>query len=770
MRHKYSSILEALSGRTSQYFWASISKEGEENCGNPVSYFAKEFKSQHLTFDISNNRVLANVNINGSIKDLTLYYQSYPIDSEMPGVWFSKHLTIIGPLSYKIRVDDEKIDLSNYAQIEYCKTSLLENIIPLTEVFTNKFKAKLITYTPISEDGQIRPACVIYGLLLENKMNKILEGDIILPETSMNSFVDLIDDKGVGKRDLTLPYRGEIPFKLKPKECEWFPTVIFPDFRPEMYEEISISNSLDWLNSTISYFKHVTGELEMPQDTFTQEYFERQVHQCFHSIPIVDDGSVAGSNWGSYPATRDTWMKDMYYSFLPFTMLEPKLVEKGILWFLNRSVRPDGLYYRGGVSHSLTNALTPVILAGLYYKFTGNKEFFLEHPEVINRLTEIIMDMLNTSDGKVALFKSYWLSDGPSRGDYHTGSNVLAWLALNLTAEIYEKVYGNRWIARWLRSIANKTKEDLNRLCVIEGPFGKQYIEGVNSNGSLPCMCHDGEETDTTLMPFYGFTTFDDPVYKNYMKFSLSEHNEHYSSIVKGIKWIPIFKEEEILQTDIKRPAKFIQGQLGMLNSGATCPGYITGFASISNAEEMREWMLRLRKRTDMDGSMWWWMYPPNPKGEHDVVRAPPLFGAGERSGCRNFVGKSGWAAGTFVALFISEILGLKYDGSDKKLYFRPFSPLSDFSWENFRLGGGLFSVKFLRNDDEIYIYVFNQNPFRVKTIIEVPIEGRFERAEINGAEIKPARRGRFFEKETVIFEMNIDKEDKIEVKIKLKK
>ena len=53
--------------------------------------------------------------------------------------------------------------------------------------------------------------------------------------------------------------------------------------------------------------------------------FERAVMQCFHAIAMNASGEVTGSNWGSFPATRQIWMKDMYYAFLPFCILEPDL-------------------------------------------------------------------------------------------------------------------------------------------------------------------------------------------------------------------------------------------------------------------------------------------------------------------------------------------------------------------------------------------------------------------------------------------------------------
>jgi hypothetical protein len=136
---------------------------------------------------------------------------------------------------------------------------------------------------------------------------------------------------------------------------------------------------------------------------------------------MTTDGQIAGSNWGTYPATRPVWLKDMYYSYLPFFVLDPEFFKTGILWFLKRSIRPGGRYFDGDVSHSLVNALTPVVLAGLYFASTGDSPFFTENPDLKPVLTGILKKVLRTRHQETGLFPSDWISDVPAIGDYHTG-------------------------------------------------------------------------------------------------------------------------------------------------------------------------------------------------------------------------------------------------------------------------------------------------------------------------------------------------------------
>lgn len=86
------------------------------------------------------------------------------------------------------------------------------------------------------------------------------------------------------------------------------------------------------------------------------------------------------------------------------------------------------------------------------------------------------------------------------------------------------------------------------------------YPDIINGD-TINLMMHDGEESDTTLIPFYGYKTYDDPVVRNYARFSSSEENPTYGTECRGIKW----------------------GH----ESGATFPGYTTAFSGVVDEETM---------------------------------------------------------------------------------------------------------------------------------------------------------------------------------------
>ncbi|MBW8347907.1 hypothetical protein K0H71_00430 [Bacillus sp. IITD106] len=754
----FNSIKDALKQPKSKHFWIS-SYNGRYQYGDKESFFGKKLPDQYLTFDISNNKVLANVNSNGSISNLTIYRGCYFSD-DIPGVWVNKDFSSTGPYSFKIKIEESVYDLEDLAWRR--TTSLLDNIFPITEIESEEIKVTLITYTPISSDGKQRLRGVIYGLYLENKSGMEIKGEVLLPNIGDQEDPFSNTDVSIAIADTHQGSGSGISFDLAPGNGIWVPAVLHAPGE-EIMEEINSQGSLKWLLSTWSYFKSITGNLTMPSDPFAEEFFQRAVYQCMGAIGMDGKGDIVGSNWGTFPATKQIWMKDMYYSYLPFYMLETEFFKKGILWFIDRSVRFKSNKFKGGVNFSLSNTLTPIIMCGLYYSSTGDHSFFLENEQINIKTKKILKEVINSrKDKDLWLFSSFWISDAYSLGDYHTGSNVLAWYAFNSYSRILREVYKEFKLADEYKDIANKIKVALDDYNTVEGPFGRQYIEGTSDNkerktripletynqegkdfgmqfigdlienDEVNLMMHDGEESDTTLMPMYGYLDYDNQVYRNYAKFSMSEHNPTYNPESRGINW----------------------GEL----SESTFPGYNIGLANIVDSESMsgdEGYLTEIRRLTDIDGSLWWWPYEN--KGSYGNV-------------VRNQIGKCGWASGVFVGLFISDILGIKYDGPTKTLKFRPFSPSSDFEWKNCKLGITLFNLSFSKKDNRIRVNISNHNEFSINAEIEIPladdVDLRMITCNKESVSEKNIKTGHFLNKSTVKFTLNIPSGESKEIEL----
>jgi hypothetical protein len=766
----FASIHEALAGPTSAHFW--LAREGGTySSGDPESFYRLHPEDDDLSFDIANNQALAHVAPNGAIRHVVFYRGNARVDSHFPGMWVAKLFSQEGPYAFRLILDGALIRLD---QVDWAwHTGLLGNVFPLTELRGERVTVRLLTYAPMSADGRERLRGLVYGALIENTSSEPVRGAVLLPEiesqvtfsldnqSTVLSFVEtqqpprralVSTTPGQHQWELVDPDRATagkgqrlteaVDFELAPGEWLWAPVVISAVGEPTA-ERVAELGTLAWLEQTWSYFQGLTGRLEMPGDPFAAEFFARTVHQCLECVGFDRDGWPVGSDLGTSPTTDVICMKDLYYSVLPFAQLDPEFLKLQILWFLQYNERPAGNKFgAGGVRHSLSNALTPALLAGLYYDATGDHAFYLEHPEVRRGIERILQRMLAArTPGGPMLFPSRFISDGPALGDYHTGSNVCAWYACDSAARWLGDIYHEQDEAHALREAADQIKADIERLLIVQTPLGEHYNEGANADGSTPVLGHEGEESDTTLMPFYGFTAFDAERYRAFLRFSLSEHNRFYTPHLKGLK----FAVEEGAITE------------------ATFPGYVIGLALAEDAASLsgpQGALTEIRRHTDVDGSMWWWpYYRHGTYGEvvrinHEITLYP---------------GKCGWASGVYVALFIAYILGLDYRGAERRLRFRPLSPASDFTWERFRMGYDTFSVSFARTACGLEASVTNHNQQAVTVAFELPLRPGQEATtvQIDGLEASDCwKSGTFMGRQTVIIERRLGTAERLQVSI----
>ena len=719
------SIKDMVHAPVNPYFSVAV-KDGQYECGNRESYYAKKLPDETFSYDISNNKVLANADEFGTLKTVTFYRGCYTCD-DIPGVWVSKDFGQAGPFYFRLTVEGQEVSLCGSSLP--CQSDLAENLIPRAAFTHPRLTATVLAYAPISADGKSRPRALVYGLYLENTTDGDVKGTVIPPDFSPDKDYFTIPDAsgkmvecGETIRCGTTAKDGQkiefgtvssaVPFHLNSGCGAWFPMVIYAPGESGAVKEIEEAGTLYWLNETLAYFRGMLGSLQMDADPLTAAIFERAVYQGISAVGMDRDGEICGSNWGTFPATRQIWMKDMYYSSLPLSVLNPDFFRQSCLWFTEYGIRPEGSKYQGGAAHSLSNSLTSVLMGVLYYEATADRDFFLTHREAVEAFEDILEEVLTLKEGDVWLFPTVWISDALALGKYHTGSNICAWKAFDGMARLMGEVFEDQEKQKKYGEIAGEIKKAIEAYMVTDGRFGPQYLEGIGGltpetqkrcpiseyekkyvdqaltfypdiidGDEINLMMHDGEESDTTLIPFYGYKTYDDPVVRNYARFSASEENPTYGTECRGIKW----------------------GH----ESGATFPGYTTAFSGVVDEETMngeRGYMTELKRLCDLDGSWWWWPYKCDTK-TGDVVRL-------------NCCGKCGWAAGVFASLFMTQILGVRYDAPSKTLKFKPFSPGSSFEWKDARTGSGKFDFAYRKTADTVTASVTSRVDYPVTLVL----------------------------------------------------
>lgn len=630
-------------------------KAGVWRQGDSFSHFSSNQNFEHLTFDIGNNKVLANVGPAGELRFLTIYRDSYrgaSHPSGWSGVWTGKDSSSYGPYSFRLQLEGEApVDL---AKVNWdVETGLLDNILPVTKLHCpeGKCAVTLTTYAPISEDGSQRLRGVIYAAKVTNTSSSRLRGKVLLPELwggkqNANSaklrwtqFDPYEFEIGLGDAPA---FRAAPEFDLGPGESVWVPAILYMPGEP-VIQEVNAKGSLAWLDETWRYHRKLLGRMEIAGNLWLGEFRERQILESLQSIAMSGSGKIAGSNWGSYPATRQIWIKDMYYSSLPLMGLEEALARKLILWFDENDIRHPGEIVKGGISHSVSLTVASVILASIHYEQTGDRKFFLEHPELRAKWNALLEAVAETRvNREIWLFPTRFISDGALDCDYHTGSNIAVWKAFSGWSRILKEVYGDAIQSRKWNEAADRVKVAILQKTVLKGRF----VEGAYVDGRAPLQIADGEESDTTLMAFYGFLPADDPLYRKTMQFAVSAQNLIYQPIVRGISWS-------------SAPVSPLENRVP-----STAPGYLKGLAATRSFEE-------IRRVTDADGSVWWWPYGSSSKGlEYGKVQ-------------RGVPGKAGWFAGAYSALFQSQFAGIEWDVAARVLRLGRGEGVGDLKWSD---------------------------------------------------------------------------------------
>lgn len=144
-----------------------------------------------------------------------------------------------------------------------------------------------------------------------------------------------------------------VSFTLAEKDKMWIPYVFY---NPGFYDEtvrIEQEGILNWICTTLNYYKSLQGDLTVPEHPILGYMTERCLYQSLGAIGMNEKDEIVGANWGTYPATERTWNKDMFYSVMALHHTNDPVFTKSLEWFLKYSVRKKGTKYEGrGISLS----------------------------------------------------------------------------------------------------------------------------------------------------------------------------------------------------------------------------------------------------------------------------------------------------------------------------------------------------------------------------------------------------------------------------------
>lgn len=632
---------------------------------NKTSFYLNKLPDPDFSIDVGNHKVLANLDEFGKIKQISFYRETY-LTEDKPGTWVSNGF---------VNEKDIELDLKKVGQSEPLNTNnhivkfdLLFNNLPRFKHCYADFEVDVL-FIPLVDERQDS----ISGIVQVIKVKDTKEIEIEFPCPYLHKYSD--------RHDIQIQ---TIENKKSTNGVGW---CLISDPNAGFDKDDFEVEDLIW--NSFKYYKNYLGRLEIPELPELGALIQRTALNALNSISCDTAGTVVGANWGSAPVTNRTWMRDMFYSSLPALQFDPRLIEKTISWFSKYEVKKYGAKFKGGLKHSVVNALNSTILMGFYIKIWGNTDFVLKNTLFWNETLKKVDTLIGAIDKKDGLIESEWISDGIAVGQYHTGTQIVLWRAIKNIEEIFKSVFKDTKCAEKYAKIAQKLKANITNKCTAEVDGQRTYLEGcnlknhdnfidsdlyekeirdqglifltrVNDGKRINLHFHDGEESDLTLTPVYQFHETKDTLYEDSMKFAGMD-NPTYSPLSKGISW-----GEE---------------------SESTFPGFITILMGhLQSKDDFKKQIIHLLEITDLDGSWWWWPYKTG-HDSNDVVRF-------------NSCGKCGWASGTFNALATTSMLGIEIDAVTSKLTINLDQVTPSYTWNDYPTCFGRLSIKVDRQSE----------------------------------------------------------------------
>lgn len=126
-------------------------KDGKYSTENQVSYYGKKLPDDTFSFDISNQKVQANLDEFGTIRHITFFHGNYLMESK-PGVWVAKDFVQEHQLSISVKWNGQTEKLCEHTK--YVETDLAENLFPRCRHYFPWGEVTILATAPITAKGE----------------------------------------------------------------------------------------------------------------------------------------------------------------------------------------------------------------------------------------------------------------------------------------------------------------------------------------------------------------------------------------------------------------------------------------------------------------------------------------------------------------------------------------------------------------------------------------------------------------------------------------
>jgi len=673
----------------------------------------EEPHSFQLTFEVTNNRILCSATQSGLLKHPCVFSRMVPARRRGRDR-VSEELVGGSPWGFGLLRDGStplRLPMTHSAQVE-----LLGAVFPLFSYRVDDLSVQLVAFAPRLVDRTEAPPRALLALVkVENLGSRTWEGSLLapgLPDATGDAAISTpVESPHPRFTELSVPIAPGYEAVMCLDDTRWDPRC--PAVRLSLgpgasavhgfalllgtspvdvqrtRQSLVRSTALDWWNETWRASETRYGRLSVPSEPYFSESPIRLIEADSSAVLYSGEGRL-------FTGGPSGWVD---YGMLLF---EPRFLADLLRSLAGYRRRASGPPDAEALADSLVNSLGLLPSAATYYRATDDRELFRQSPGILEFARERLADLLALRKGAAWLFPSKRLWDGPTLGDYHTGSNIVAWLAFHGMGRIARDVYGDTRLGEEWLDVARKIRSDVYRHCVGDSRLGRRFVEGGNADGTFAAG-HDGEEAFTTLAPFFGFCEADDPALIHHAKLAFTPDNPLYEPAVDGIWW----------------------GSRADRFSGVTTPGQMAMLVANSDEGELARRLDQLRSLTDLDGSIWWWPY---------------LYPCNDRLNVRRRdwpvdTSKSGFTMAIAACLLVNNVFGLSVDAPDRRVSLRPFCPWDEYSWQGAKLGHSVFDVAYRKENGRIVGRLANRNERPYEGLIELVLpKGRApRRVSVNG-------------------------------------
>lgn len=469
--------------------------------------------------------------------------------------------------------------------------------------------------------------------------------------------------------------------------------------------------------------KGTQGVLDVPEMPWVGDELTRAKELSRQSVLMLPDGAVIGSFWGSNVNPKpDVWMRDFSYTTLGLVDSDPGLAYRCAKYLCMYS-SPKDIWDpadskgegESSFRHSLGNACMGAVVLSMLRRRYGALAVDVSDPIIIDYLHQLADCMIENMPPEGSLYPTTYISDGLSRGDFHTGSNILAWRAIVAMSEDFRELFGSQTLDL-LTSLGIRIKAAIDTICIGSFGEGKQFVEGMYSNKD-PVSIHDAEESDIALSGVYGFTKRDDCRVINHMVWALGLDNPYYARTTGGVDYWDF------------------DG-----SNGVSYPGHICLLKRCRNKHDLMGAFEEIRRTTDLDGSFWWW---PFKHDEPDMDRI------------KRGLGKCGWSSGEFVSILLHDVIGISCNAAEESLTFAPYTPWKRFSLTGFGFLDG--EVNFKADEESLMVDNLTNHALKIGLQLCMRPQAMLEDVQLNGESRRlQARVVRLFDSSSVFLQETI--------------